>query len=210
MGTCVGTVHPDRVVLGQDIQPGDSIIGIASSGIHSNGLTLARRVLLDRCGYRLDEKIDALGQNPRRRVIGADRDIREGDHRGVERGHRDTRPRSHHERRLREPLSSRCPGGLRHHDAPRGACDLQTHPGRGRDRRRRDVPRVQHGGRLRHDRGRSRRGTVPRRCCPPRVTTLCASEPSPTKPGAYRCDLWDLWVDSRTEPATSLPSSGGF
>ena len=62
VGTCIGTVHPDRIVLGQAIRPGDSIIGIASSGIHSNGLTLARRVLLDRCGYRLDEKIDALGR----------------------------------------------------------------------------------------------------------------------------------------------------
>jgi phosphoribosylformylglycinamidine cyclo-ligase len=62
VGTCIGTVHPDRVVLGRDIEPGDAIVGIASSGIHSNGLTLARRVLLERAGLRLDERIDSLGR----------------------------------------------------------------------------------------------------------------------------------------------------
>ncbi|MBI2202021.1 MAG: phosphoribosylformylglycinamidine cyclo-ligase, partial [Armatimonadetes bacterium] len=40
----VGTVALDRLILGQDIQPGDALVGLASSGIHSNGLTLARRV----------------------------------------------------------------------------------------------------------------------------------------------------------------------
>lgn len=45
-GTAIGTVALDRVIVGQDVQPGDAVIGLASSGIHSNGLTLARRVLL--------------------------------------------------------------------------------------------------------------------------------------------------------------------
>lgn len=40
----VGLVPLDRLVLGQDIRPGDALVGLASSGIHSNGLTLARRV----------------------------------------------------------------------------------------------------------------------------------------------------------------------
>lgn len=62
VGTCIGTVHPDRVILGQDIQVGDAIIGIHSSGIHSNGLTLARRVLLDQGGYDLEEEIGVLGR----------------------------------------------------------------------------------------------------------------------------------------------------
>ena len=62
VGTCIGPVHPDRVVLGQDIEVGDAIIGIHSSGIHSNGLTLARRVLLDQGGYDLDEEIGVLGR----------------------------------------------------------------------------------------------------------------------------------------------------
>jgi phosphoribosylformylglycinamidine cyclo-ligase len=45
VGTCVGTVHPRRLIVGQDIQPGDLVVGIESSGIHSNGFTLARRAL---------------------------------------------------------------------------------------------------------------------------------------------------------------------
>ncbi len=45
VGTCVGTVDPRRLVIGQNIEPGDLVVGIESSGIHSNGLTLARRAL---------------------------------------------------------------------------------------------------------------------------------------------------------------------
>jgi len=45
-GTAIGTVPLDRVIVGHDVQPGDAVIGLASSGIHSNGLTLARRILL--------------------------------------------------------------------------------------------------------------------------------------------------------------------
>ena len=61
VGTCVGTLHPDEIVLGDAIAPGDTIIGLASSGIHSNGLTLARRVLLGTGGYTLDEYVGVLG-----------------------------------------------------------------------------------------------------------------------------------------------------
>jgi phosphoribosylformylglycinamidine cyclo-ligase len=45
LGFCVGVVQLDAIVTGASIQPGDAIIGIPSSGIHSNGLTLARRAL---------------------------------------------------------------------------------------------------------------------------------------------------------------------
>lgn len=62
VGTCIGTLHPDQVVLGQDVAPGDALVGIASSGIHSNGLTLARRVLLERGGFALDDHVDELGR----------------------------------------------------------------------------------------------------------------------------------------------------
>ena len=43
-GTCIGQVDPDAIISGSRISPRDSIIGLRSSGIHSNGLTLARRV----------------------------------------------------------------------------------------------------------------------------------------------------------------------
>ncbi len=45
MGTAVGIVDKDRIITGQDIQPGDIVLGIESSGIHSNGLTLPRKVV---------------------------------------------------------------------------------------------------------------------------------------------------------------------
>jgi phosphoribosylformylglycinamidine cyclo-ligase len=59
--TCVGIVPLDRILVGQDICAGDVLIGLASSGIHSNGLTLARRVLLDQKGLRVDQHIPELG-----------------------------------------------------------------------------------------------------------------------------------------------------
>jgi len=53
VGFCVGLVDLDSIVTGDRIEPGDAIVGIPSSGIHSNGLTLARNVLSD-----LDEDLD--------------------------------------------------------------------------------------------------------------------------------------------------------
>jgi phosphoribosylformylglycinamidine cyclo-ligase len=47
VGTCAGLVPLDRVVTGARIEAGDAVIGLPSTGIHSNGLTLARRVLPD-------------------------------------------------------------------------------------------------------------------------------------------------------------------
>jgi len=52
-GMAVGTVPLDRILVGRDIRPGDAIVGIASNGIHSNGLTLARKVLLETGGLDL-------------------------------------------------------------------------------------------------------------------------------------------------------------
>ena len=46
-GTCVGLVPLDRIVTGAGVEPGDVLIGIPSSGVHSNGLTLARRAFPD-------------------------------------------------------------------------------------------------------------------------------------------------------------------
>ncbi len=45
VGTAVGVVEKDKIVTGERIQAGDVIFGIPSSGIHSNGLTLARKVI---------------------------------------------------------------------------------------------------------------------------------------------------------------------
>lgn len=54
VGTCLGFVKKNEIVTGEGIQEGDAIIGLESSGIHSNGLTLARKVLeLDKWGEEL-------------------------------------------------------------------------------------------------------------------------------------------------------------
>jgi len=44
-GACVGVVRKDRLVTGQKIAPGDVLVGLASSGIHSNGYSLVRKIL---------------------------------------------------------------------------------------------------------------------------------------------------------------------
>ena len=46
-GTCVGLVALDSIVTGAGIEPGDPVIGLPSSGLHSNGYTLARKALAD-------------------------------------------------------------------------------------------------------------------------------------------------------------------
>ncbi|HYO64627.1 MAG TPA: phosphoribosylformylglycinamidine cyclo-ligase, partial [Archangium sp.] len=46
-GFCVGVVERSEIIDGRTIAPGDALIGLPSSGLHSNGYSLARRVLLD-------------------------------------------------------------------------------------------------------------------------------------------------------------------
>lgn len=60
--TWLGTVPLDRIVVGQETRPGDVLIGLASTGIHSNGLTLARRVLFDQQGLGVDQHVPELGR----------------------------------------------------------------------------------------------------------------------------------------------------
>jgi phosphoribosylformylglycinamidine cyclo-ligase len=47
VGVCVGACERSEVVNGERVRPGDAVLGLASGGLHTNGYTLARRVLSD-------------------------------------------------------------------------------------------------------------------------------------------------------------------
>lgn len=55
-GFCVGVVEKDLYIDGARVGPGDAVIGLASNGLHSNGYSLARKVLFDIGGYSIDSK----------------------------------------------------------------------------------------------------------------------------------------------------------
>lgn len=62
-GFCVGVVERDAIIDGRAIEPGDRVVGVASSGLHSNGYSLARRILEKRqLGY--DATVDGLALGP--------------------------------------------------------------------------------------------------------------------------------------------------
>ncbi len=54
-GTIVGVVEEDRVLDGRAIRPGDAIVALASNGLHTNGYSLARRIVFDRMGLSPDD-----------------------------------------------------------------------------------------------------------------------------------------------------------
>ncbi|KIV59381.1 phosphoribosylaminoimidazole synthetase [Aneurinibacillus migulanus] len=60
-GFSVGVVDADRVIDGKSIVSGDIIIGMSSSGVHSNGFSLVRKVLLEDAGLPLHEEVAELG-----------------------------------------------------------------------------------------------------------------------------------------------------
>lgn len=56
-GTGIGFVDVDKIISGEDIEPGNVLIGIQSNGIHSNGYSLARKALFDDAGFDVNDKM---------------------------------------------------------------------------------------------------------------------------------------------------------
>lgn len=60
-GFCVGVVEKSHVIDGSTVAAGDAVIGVASSGLHSNGFSLARKIVFEHAGLSVDDHVDELG-----------------------------------------------------------------------------------------------------------------------------------------------------
>ncbi len=60
-GFSVGVVEKDQMIDGSKIDVGDRLIGLPSTGLHSNGYSLARKIVFDRLGLAADDYVEALG-----------------------------------------------------------------------------------------------------------------------------------------------------
>ncbi|HEV3162679.1 MAG TPA: phosphoribosylformylglycinamidine cyclo-ligase [Isosphaeraceae bacterium] len=61
-GFCVGVVERRHLLTGEEIRAGDKVIGLASSGLHSNGYSLARKIAFDHAGLSTDTFVPELGR----------------------------------------------------------------------------------------------------------------------------------------------------
>jgi phosphoribosylformylglycinamidine cyclo-ligase len=64
-GFAVGVVDKKNLIDGSSIRPGDAVIGLASSGVHSNGYSLVRKLLLEKQGYKLTDVVPAVSEDGR-------------------------------------------------------------------------------------------------------------------------------------------------
>ena len=60
-GFIVGVVARDRLIDGRTIRSGDALVGLPSSGLHTNGYSLARRIAFDLAGLRVDSRVAEIG-----------------------------------------------------------------------------------------------------------------------------------------------------
>lgn len=61
VGFIVGMVDKNKIINGSTIKNGDIIIGLGSTGLHTNGFSLARKIAFEKAGLKPDDKIDSLG-----------------------------------------------------------------------------------------------------------------------------------------------------
>ena len=61
-GFAVGVVEQRRIVTGAEVAPGDRVLGLASSGLHSNGYSLARAIVFDRLGLKVHDPLPGVNR----------------------------------------------------------------------------------------------------------------------------------------------------
>lgn len=61
-GFAVGAVEKSKIITSEKVKAGDVILGLPSSGVHSNGYSLVRKIVFDVKGFKGDEYIDELGK----------------------------------------------------------------------------------------------------------------------------------------------------
>ena len=61
-GFCVGVAEQEKIIDGKAIQTGDVLIGVESSGLHSNGYSLVRKIVFDIAGLKINDYVPELGQ----------------------------------------------------------------------------------------------------------------------------------------------------
>ena len=61
-GFAVGVVEKKKIISGAAVRPGDQLIGLASSGLHSNGYSLARKIFFDHLGLRIHSRVRGLSR----------------------------------------------------------------------------------------------------------------------------------------------------
>ena len=61
-GVAVGAVEKSKIITSEKVKAGDVILGLPSSGVHSNGYSLVRKIVFDVKGFKGDEYIDELGK----------------------------------------------------------------------------------------------------------------------------------------------------
>lgn len=61
-GFCVGVVDKQKIITGENIKPGDIILGLPSSGVHSNGFSLIRKLFFKDNKYKVDDYIEEFGK----------------------------------------------------------------------------------------------------------------------------------------------------
>jgi len=62
VGIVTGIVEKDKIITGKNIQPGDVVLGFPSSGLHTNGYSLARKLFFDIAELKIDAKLPELDQ----------------------------------------------------------------------------------------------------------------------------------------------------